>query len=66
MRLMISPQPGSMKEIQLKADFKKLRYLIANKRQLRQEFYKMQELMYKVKEENICQHNAFRERFFVD
>jgi len=65
LRLMVLSQPGSMKEIEIKANFKKLKYLIGKKKQLRQEFYNMQELMHRIKVENTRQHNAFRERFFV-
>ena len=49
LRLIVLPQPGSMKEIEIRANFKKLRYLLQKKRQLRNEFYAMRDLMYRVK-----------------
>jgi glycosyltransferase involved in cell wall biosynthesis len=65
MKLIVLPQPGSMKEIELKASFKNLTYLIVKKRQLRKEFHLMQDLMYRIKTENARQHRTYKERFFV-
>jgi hypothetical protein len=66
MRLMVLPQPGSMKEIELKASFKRLGYLFRKKRQLRDEFFAIRDLMYRIKAENVLQHVTFRESFFVE
>jgi len=65
LKLMILPQPGSMKEIEIKANFKKLKYLFQKKRQLRNEFYVMRNLIYEIKNQNTLQHTHFKERFFV-
>lgn len=53
-KCLIKPQPGSRKEIELKATFHKLKYLFAKHHTLRREFRSMNVLILKIKE---CRNN---------
>lgn len=60
-----SSEPGSMREIQLKAFYKNMRYLLSNKALLKSQYARMQHLMHHVIEENKRLHGRHRESFFV-
>jgi len=54
-KLLIKSQEGSRKEIELKANFNKLIYLLKHKKTLRRDFGTIQELMHNIKHNKVSQ-----------